>query len=323
MSPPQESTRDQFTLLIGSARLVLNADGWPLTFPGHVVKVRFDERGRVLPGKAPKATQAALVTGIVQSAGGFSQAGAGSTLVLLLMPWLRTDDRKPLDRPLRVEAPVAEAEIARAMKTFEKGSTVQLEVERLEGPTGGRWSGLGRLPVHSVEAAPALETLRQSVERPGAIEDPRLGQLILTPGAIIAEWNDQQMNDSYDGEIQLAGYACELSIGLTRGSRFNTSLARARDRRDIARASAFVEKLDGDLKDILGAVVRQFLPLYNEKWRANPAALMADAFRKRLEPSSLSIWSPGSARLRIEVPADHIVEARYKAGRLSEILLWK
>ena len=142
---------------------------------------------------------AVVVTGIVQSVGrqtkGWPKAGDGPTLVLLLTPWLRTDEEKPNDRPLRVEIPVAEPELARTRKRLTSGATVQIDLERLEGPTKGRWLGLGRLPVRSVTVNAALETLRQSIERPIVIDDPNLGRLTLERGAIIPELNDQQAPD--------------------------------------------------------------------------------------------------------------------------------
>jgi hypothetical protein len=269
-----------------------------------------------------------VITGIVRSVGGFRggpKAGNGSTLVLLLAPWMGSDGAKALDRPLRVEIPSARPEIGRAMKLLATGTTVQIELERLEGPTRGRWLGLGRLPVRSVTVNAALETLRKAIERPVAIEDPNLGRLTLEPGPIITELNDQQAADSFKGCVRLGGRRCELSIALTHGSRANTRSARARDRRDIARAGTLVAKIDKNLQDIIDAVVRQNLPLYNETLRANRPSLEADAFRKRLEPWSISIWSEGSARLLIKTGdlfAGQVVLARLdKKGKLSETSL--
>jgi hypothetical protein len=268
---------------------------------------------------------AEVVTGIVQLVGGHTGKGKGATLVLLLTPWLRADEAKPSDRPLRVEIQVATPEIARTRKWLTSGATVQIDLERLEGPTKGRWLAFGRLPVRSVAAVAALETLRQSIERPIVIDDPNLGRLTLERGAIIAELNDQQAPDSYAGRVRLGGYPCALSIELTRNSASSTRSARARDRRDIARARERVAKLDKDLQDILGAVIRQYLSLYNEKWRADRAALEADAFRKRLEPWSITIWSEGSGRLLIKTGdlfAGQVVLADLdKKGKLSKAQL--
>jgi hypothetical protein len=252
--------------------------------------------------KPTKVLEADVVTGIVRSVGGHTgwpKASRDPTLVLLLAPWVRADEAKPNDRPLRIEIPVAKSELAEASKRLTSGATVQINLERLEGPANGRWLGLGRLPVRSVTVNAALETLRQSIERPVTVDDPNLGRLTLEPGAIIPELNDQQAPDSYAGRVRLGGHTCALSIELTHNSRSSTRSARARDRRDIARAGQVVAKLDKNLQNILGAVVGQYLSVYNDKWRADRPALEADAFRKRLEPSSLAIWSPGSARLLI------------------------
>ncbi len=153
----------------------------------------------------------------------------------------------------------------------------------------GRWAGLGRLPLRRVELSTALESFRQSIERPATLEDPKLGRLTLRPGAIIAEWNDQQAPDSFDGQIRLGGQRCELSIELTRGSRSNTRAARARDRRDIARAAALVARLDKGFAKMVGALAREFLSVYNQEWRGNHPALTPDAFREQLAPSSFSV----------------------------------
>jgi hypothetical protein len=219
--------------------------------------------------KAPRGKQADRVTGVVRSVGGhtgFPNAGDGPTLVLLLTPWQRAGDAKPLDRPLRVEIPMPEPEIARAMKkTLESGSTVELELDRLDGPTAGRWAGLGRHPLRRVKANAVLETFRQLIERPATLEDPKLGRLTLEPGSIVAELNDQQAPDSFDGQIRLGGQPCEVSIELTRGSRSNTRAARARDRRDIARASALIARIDKGFAKIVGALAREFLSVYNQE----------------------------------------------------------
>jgi hypothetical protein len=272
---------------------------------------------------------AGRVTGIVRLVGGhtgFPKAGDGPTLVLLLTPWLRAGDAKPVDRTLRIEIPVPEPEVARAMKTLESGSTVEVELERLDGPTAGRWAGLGRLPLRRVEASAALETFRQSIERPATLEDPRLGRLTLKPGAIIAEWNDQQAPDSFDGQIRLGGHACALSIELTRGSRSHTRSARARDRRDIARAAALVARVDKGFAKIVGALAREFLSVYR---KGNHTALTLDAFRALLVPSSFSVGGGGSARLIFktgEVFAGQVIQAYLdKHGTPFKTLLvkWK
>jgi hypothetical protein len=132
------------------------------------------------------------------------------------------------------------------------------------------------------------------------------------------------MNDSYDGEVRLGRKPCTLSIELTRGSRANTKAARARDRRDIAKATAVVARLEKVQEKIVAAVVRQFLAAYNLEWRGDLPALPPDGFRARLELSSVSVWGNGSARLLVKTPAEHVVQARLdKAGKLAEVLLWK
>jgi hypothetical protein len=271
------------------------------------------------------------VTGVVRQVGGltgFPNAGDGPTLILLLTPWLRAGDRKPIDRTLRIEIPAPEPEVARAMKTFESGSTVELELERLEeGPTAGRWAGVGRLPLRRVEPNPTLETFRQSIERPAMIADPKLGQLTLKPGAIIAEWNDQQAPDSFDGQIRLGGHSCEVSIEVTRGSRSNTRSARARDRKDIARAAVLIARFDKRFATIARALTREFLPVYNGEWRGNRAELTSNAFRAQLSPSSLLVGAGGSARLVMKTGnlfAGQVIRALFdNKGTLSKSFLAK
>jgi hypothetical protein len=132
----------------------------------------------------PAEPRATVVTGIVRSTGGLTgwpKAGDGPSLVLILTPWLRGDQTKLLDDLLRVQIPVAKVEIDCAAQAFGSGATVQLELEELEGPARGRWSGRGRLPVCRVEPNSALEAFRQLIERPTTIEDPRLGRLTLKP----------------------------------------------------------------------------------------------------------------------------------------------
>ncbi len=148
----------------------------------------------------------------------------------------------------------------RAIQAFGSGSTVQLDLEKLEGPSRGQWLGRGRLPVCRVEPNFALEAFRQRIERPTTIEDPRLGRLTLTPGTIIAAYNDQQMADTYDGQVRLGGQPCGLSIDLTRGSRAHTKAARGGDRRRIAKAAALVVRFDKRLVKILGEVASRSSP---------------------------------------------------------------
>jgi hypothetical protein len=275
---------------------------------------------------------AIVVTGRVRSVGGLNgwpKASDGSTLVLLLTPWMRGDQPKPLDCLLRIVIPVPEPEVARMMKTFESGSTVELALAQLDGPKGGRCSGRGRLPVRRVEPSPTLEAFRRVIDRPAALEDPKLGRLTLEPGAIIAEYNDQQAPDSFVGRVHLGREVCELSIELTRGSRSNTRSARARDRRDIARAAALVGRFDKGFEKLLGGIVREVLPVYDKDWRGGRQRLTAAAFRQRLVPRSISVWSNGAARLVLDTGdlfERQVIQAHFdKTGVLSKTWLskWK
>jgi hypothetical protein len=258
-----------------------------------------------------------VVTGTMRSVAG-AMGHSGWNLVLCLSPWQRAGDDTVTAAELRVEIPASESEINRAMGRFRNGTMLHAMLERIDAPEARPrkpgwlprgWVGHGRLPVLRAKGGGSLEAARKSLDQPVVITDARLGRLRL-----------QRASNLFDGHLRFGGRRCELQIG-----RSGSGEDRARDLRDIARAGALTAKIERGLARTLEAVVRKYVPLYNDKWREKRPVLGAVAFRKRLKPAFVTVSPSGSATVLLEVGdlfADHVVEVRFnKRGTLSELAL--